>query len=593
MAQDNLATIQAALKAVGDTSDDSGLEPLQTDKVIRDALEAASKPVKVIKPPDKTADDFLSGGYPSVREGAARGAGTAAGELGLLGQGLMFLPSGLAYLAGLPFGTDKAAAAQRATVNLLNPTTDWSGKPLGSTTPFGEAAQRPSDWLSRAIEGTAEGGGDILSRATDPNAPVENANFQSRFGISIPQGKPLTTAQEAKREAPIRSASEAATNALMALAGLKGGGEAVTEQAGRVPFVRERPTPAVQPAEVPRETPMAPPPANDFQARMQEAAPKPPTPEAPAPAKVQSDMAALEAPYRYRPEKDAATVLPKLPKYLSGAKPKMGEQKLEFASDLDRAAYIVANPRTRSGSHADYLDWLAKALGTDENTALLLAKRSKEATVASVKAGQPKIQPYLHPKRGESPVALPEEPRQAPETQARTTDEPLVALDKALQGTSLTRTPVPEGMRDSFAQENHLRMGQGQGEPLPYVQLVRDVFPSAADEVINAIGEKVFQQGKGDPTRVHLPPDDLKALDQALSQRGWPVHRRDLLEKLSAALTYALDNRQARNEGYAPMRAAIQDHNLMGDVLRNPENYAVTAKLREFKPPRDFEKVCV
>lgn len=561
--------IQAALQAVGvQSAQPQGSS--QDDGDIRKALDAISKPVRVVTP-DKGPADFLSGGY--EHPVLTRAVGGALGALGTASQGAMFLPSGLAYLAGLPFGTDTAAKAQAATLNLLNPTTDWSGQPIAPKGEFSQALNIPQRGLNYALDKAVQGAGGAGAAASDVST------------------KPLSIAQQARREAVGRTGGEAAIQAALALLGVRGGLKGATK------LNVEHPEKTVEKqmddieTQAPPPEPVAKPQPTDFGQRLAEAAPKPITPETPAPARVQADIAALEAPYRYT-EADAQVTLPTLPKWLQGARPKMGEQKLEFASDLDKAAYVVANPRTRSSAHADYLEWLSKSLGTDENTALMLAKRSKEATVASVKAGQPKIQPYLRPKQGEAVVPPRPDVHTPPETQVRITDDPMKALDKALEGTSLVRTPVTPAQRAGFAQENHLRMGQGQGEPLPYVQLVRDAFPTPADEVINAIGEKVFQLGKGDPTRVHLHPDDLKALKMALEQRGWPIHRRDILEQLSAAVDYAMQNRQLRNEGYAPMRAAIQDHNLMGDVLRNPEHYAVTARLREFKPPKDFEKVC-
>ena len=577
-AQASLDAIQAALKAIGAPTD-------QTDDSIKSALKAINEPVRVIIP-DKGPADFMAGGYPSVREGAERGLGAAAGVANI--------PLGM---AGMTVGG--LAAIPAAGLHTLFPDTMPSASDVLAQ---GEREfQIPlSGEYARGAEYTQGAAGKALDAATRAGGSIVAGGPRLTRG---PQ-KPTTPAQDALRESVTRTGGEAITNALLAI-GL--GGEGLREGMARpeAPAAAPEAIPKAAPVtpEAPRGTsvePPPPPPATDFQARMQQAAPKPKEPEPVTPEVQEANVSALEAPYRATPA-DAISLFPKLPKDLRGAKVNMGDLRLNFQSDLDRAAYIVGNPRTSSSRHADYLEWLSNALGTDENTALFLAKRSLAATKAAVKASRGTetegvIPPYLKPAAPGTPVnpmPAPSDVRPAtPSAPASVPDSGMAAVDKALEGTRLTRTPIPPGSSDMFTSMNSLRIGTGEGQPLPYTQYVRDVYPQPADEVISTIGEHVLQQAKGDPTRVHLSPEDAAALNQALAARGWPRHRVDFLEKLSAAVDYARQNRQVRNEGYAPMRSAIQDNKLMGDMLKHPENYAVTVRLDEFKPSRDFEKVC-
>lgn len=720
--------IQDALAAVG-----SGAAP-ETGGGDAD-IDAALQALNVPKPrytPDKGPADFLSGGSDAISESLKRGFGTAVGEAGMVGQGLMFLPSGIAYLAGMPFG--KGPQFQKATVNALNPATDWSGDPLPATGEVGRGAQYPGQALGESLEALSTGAGNVAASLTDPRLqrPAGLAGLPSQADMAralpkptAPQNPEQGRVQAARTEAMTRSGTEAITQAILALAGLKGGAEAVEGRGGggggyvprvtksdilgstettkpvygpppalrepilrlrsakaptaedvqdlsrsvyawlakdppaqhltaaenelsllreRVPEARETLEAALSAVRVARQSKASPglretpgsdvamsgvssrtphgdeitlqpvvdiqqkiqpgaqpgtstaiQPTTDFAERMAAAAPKP----VPKPVKGESapnpELEALAGQYRATAA-DVPATLPQLPKYLKGAKPKMGEQAITFASDLDKAAYIVANPRTASARHADYLEWLAKAMDTDENTALFMAKRSRDATVASVKAGKADVPPFLAPKRPGGDRVL-----SAQRIEGGTDDvverpptpleQRMSAVDEALKGTALSRVNIPIGA-EGFAQENHLRMGQGEGTPLGYTQFVQDVYEHPADEVLQAIGEKVFQEGKGDPTRVHLDAPTLTALQQALAARGWNPARRDRLEMLSAAYDYAMRNRQVRNEGYARMRGAIQDNDLMGEMLRSPENFAVRVRLPKFDAGRDFEKVC-
>ena len=577
-AQASLDAIQAALKAVGGT----GTAPSPDDNTIaiEQAMQALSHPVRVITP-DRGPADFLSGGYGSTSDAARRAAGGAAGEVNILTSLPRMGIGGLAALADIP-------------LHGLMPNTFAS--------PEDVLAQGQSEFEIPLSGEYARGGAytqGIAGKAIQKAVELGGTGAAGMADSFL--GAPKTPAEAAKREAYTRTGGETAINLAMLAIGGEGADAAV--RPGAKPE-----TPVVAP-EVPRGTPepqaimggvreaqAAQVPTSDFQARMQQATPKAPAkPEKVTPEIQEANVSSLEAPFRATPA-DPVSVFPRLPKYLAGAKPRYGDVKLEFQSDLDRAAYIVGNPKTSSGKHADYLEWLSQALGTDENTALFLAKRSLAATKAHVKGGaEGPIPAYLKPQAPGTPVhplPAPNVQEAAPGAPASVPESGMDAVDKALAGTRLTRTPVPPGASDFFTSMNSLRMGQGEGEPLPYTQLVRDVYPSPADEVISTIGEKVIQQGKGDPTRVHLSPDDMQALNQALSARGWPAHRVDFLEKLSASVDYARQNRQIRNEGYAPMRGAIQDQGLVGDALKFPDKYAVTARLDEFKSPRDFEKVC-
>jgi hypothetical protein len=54
-----------------------------------------------------------------------------------------------------------------------------------------------------------------------------------------------------------------------------------------------------------------------------------------------------------------------LPRELRGAKPRFKNKTPQFASDIDKALYIIANPTTRSRSHNKYVAWLRQHFGED------------------------------------------------------------------------------------------------------------------------------------------------------------------------------------------------------------------------------------
>lgn len=622
--------IQDALAAVG-----AGAAP-ETGGGDAD-IDAALQAINVPKPrytPDKGPADFMAGSYDYAAPAARRAVGGAVGEYNTLASFPGMVIGGLA--AGPAAGLHKLFPD-------LMPTGQQAleeGEDLFQIHPggdYGEGAAVTEQGASYPFQKLTEAGGNLAAQAaTQPLRLHGQPPLPTRQrGQPSASPGPVPSAQDARTEAFMRSGGEAITQAILALGGMKLGGDAVAEaprgtKASDVVDIQQKVQPGAQPG-----TSTAIQPTTDFAERMAAAAPKP----VPKPVKGEAvpnpELEALAGQYRAQAA-DVPATLPQLPKYLKGAKPKMGEQAITFASDLDKAAYIVANPRTASARHADYLEWLAKAMDTDENTALFMAKRSRDATVASVKAGKADIPPFLSPKKaaGEASVSgfEPEPtqtasvplmitkkmraglldkgftpaqiskmtPQQAHDAlgsvQAQTgptspLEQRMGAVDEALKGTALSRVNIPIGA-EGFAQENHLRMGQGEGTPLGYTQFVQDVYEHPADEVLQAIGEQVFQQGKGDPTRVHLDAPTLTALQQALAARGWNPARRDRLEMLSAAYDYAMRNRQVRNEGYARMRGAIQDNDLMGEMLRSPENFAVRVRLPKFDAGRDFEKVC-
>jgi len=567
------ASIQAALKAVG--SGPSQVPDDTNDLAIQAAVQALDKPVRVITP-DKGPSDFLSGGYGGFGDALRRGAGATGGVANILSTLPRMAIGGAAAVVAAPLHAMMpntfASPSDVLDQGMQNGTIPLSGE-------YARGGEYTQGIAGKAVQGAVDLGGTGAAGMAD-----------------MLFGKPKTLAEQAKREALTRTGGETAINAALMVIGGKAGEEAIAEKPSKGPEITQPIDSSVPPRGTSDETSPEVTPVTDFQSRMQAAVPNKAAPEPVTPAVQEANVSALEQPYRATPA-DPVSVFPKLPKYLAGARPKYGDVTLQFQSDLDRAAYIVGNPRTSSARHADYLEWLGKALGTDENTALFLAKRSLAATRAAVKGGQEgPIPAYLKPAQAGQAPSIPidtatvhEAAQGAPAT---VQGSPAALIDKALEGSRLTRTPIPPGREGEFASDHNLRIGVGDGQPLPYVQYVHDVYPSVYDEIINSIGEKVIQEGKGNPTTVHLSPDDLRALNQALTAKGWPKHRVDILEKVAAALDYAKQNRQTRNEGFAPMRGQLLDHKILGDVLKNPENYAVTARLDEFKPSRDFEKVC-
>jgi len=90
------------------------------------------------------------------------------------------------------------------------------------------------------------------------------------------------------------------------------------------------------------------------------------------------------------PTEKVLPVVSKLPRELAGGLPKYIRTTLEFDSDVDRAAYIVANRKgDLSARDAAYLEWL-ESQGMDLDTAVAHGNRVKEF-IASVYADQDTI----------------------------------------------------------------------------------------------------------------------------------------------------------------------------------------------------------
>ena len=81
-----------------------------------------------------------------------------------------------------------------------------------------------------------------------------------------------------------------------------------------------------------------------------------------------------------------STNLPILPQRLSGAKPKYGEADIEFETDIDKAFYIIGNPKSKSAKHDEYVDYLSKALGVPEAEVIKMAREARTDILNQVKA---------------------------------------------------------------------------------------------------------------------------------------------------------------------------------------------------------------
>lgn len=65
-------------------------------------------------------------------------------------------------------------------------------------------------------------------------------------------------------------------------------------------------------------------------------------------------------------DKEPEWVEPKLPAHLSKSDPHYGASALEFESDLDKAAYITANPNKKSAADAEFVKWAKDEFGVSE-----------------------------------------------------------------------------------------------------------------------------------------------------------------------------------------------------------------------------------
>lgn len=80
--------------------------------------------------------------------------------------------------------------------------------------------------------------------------------------------------------------------------------------------------------------------------------------------------------------------LPKLPQYLGGAKPSFFTSGIEFETDLDKALYIIANPKSKSKNHDSYVDFVKQSLNIDDATAFRLAQQVRQEVVGKGKEVQ-------------------------------------------------------------------------------------------------------------------------------------------------------------------------------------------------------------
>lgn len=73
--------------------------------------------------------------------------------------------------------------------------------------------------------------------------------------------------------------------------------------------------------------------------------------------------------------------LPKLPQFLAGAKPSFFKSAVAFETDLDKALYIIANPKSKSKNNQDYLDFVKQSLNIDDATASKLAMQVRQEVI--------------------------------------------------------------------------------------------------------------------------------------------------------------------------------------------------------------------
>ncbi len=107
------------------------------------------------------------------------------------------------------------------------------------------------------------------------------------------------------------------------------------------------------------DVPPEPAPVEEPQMRLDQA------PIAESPSAVEPPPSAVTAPAAApvsAPPPPSAVAEPRLPRDLAGAKPTYQLSKTKFGSDVDKALFIVANPKTKSKRHDDYMAFLRDAL---------------------------------------------------------------------------------------------------------------------------------------------------------------------------------------------------------------------------------------
>ena len=99
----------------------------------------------------------------------------------------------------------------------------------------------------------------------------------------------------------------------------------------------------------------------------------------------------------------------RLPRALAGASPRFKTKKLQFASDIDKALFIIANPTTRSKRHADFVAFVTDNLGISAAEAERLG-REVRATIGGLATGRGDTITLSHPLHvalsGRSPAEL-------------------------------------------------------------------------------------------------------------------------------------------------------------------------------------------
>ena len=70
---------------------------------------------------------------------------------------------------------------------------------------------------------------------------------------------------------------------------------------------------------------------------------------------------------------------PKLPSEITKAKPRYRDKELYWQSDVDKSCYIVANSKTQSKRHTDYLNWVTQTTGWNEEEVRAHGNKIKES----------------------------------------------------------------------------------------------------------------------------------------------------------------------------------------------------------------------
>jgi hypothetical protein len=70
---------------------------------------------------------------------------------------------------------------------------------------------------------------------------------------------------------------------------------------------------------------------------------------------------------------------PKLPAEITKAKPRYRDKELYWQSDVDKSCYIVANSKTQSKRHTDYLNWVTQTTGWNEEEVRAHGNKIKES----------------------------------------------------------------------------------------------------------------------------------------------------------------------------------------------------------------------